>query len=275
MHEFQNIVDLKTINEVSKLTDYFRNASFKEYSNLLHECIELKDHSSLLENDANRLYLRNLFVKIFDSFAITWSKIFQENFSQSWNSLQDTVDSIDLFCKFVENPPKVLSCIQRQLHSLESAYPYQFFVSPGMFVEHYDCSICGNNSLSPDCVHLPGWLYHGQVAHLIARGISTDHLAFVNNPADKRCVEVIPNDDFRFKPLKNLSYHAQNTCNFVTRLIEVKPIYGKSMVKRNDQCHCGSGLKFKKCCINTTHGRLVHLLLELANTDVISLNELL
>jgi len=33
-------------------------------------------------------------------------------------------------------------------------------------------------------------------------------------------------------------------------LMKIKPYIAETKIGRNEPCHCGSGKKFKKCCIN-------------------------
>jgi len=40
----------------------------------------------------------------------------------------------------------------------------------------------------------------------------------------------------------------KHSCHFLTFENKVKPIGGGRKPSRNDDCPCGSGKKFKKCC---------------------------
>ncbi|WP_199175564.1 hypothetical protein, partial [Telmatospirillum siberiense] len=64
-------------------------------------------------------------------------------------------------------------------------FPSQIFVSSGLIVDHQICSICGKEY--GDCDHLAGFPYMGEFCLIIQRGIRANHVAIVQNPADKRC----------------------------------------------------------------------------------------
>ena len=74
----------------------------------------------------------------------------------------------------------------RHLEALEHIlFPPQVFVSTGMIVKRQDCSICGKEY--EDCDHLIGKPYLGEVCNVVVRDCEIDHVAVVDDPADKRC----------------------------------------------------------------------------------------
>ena len=81
------------------------------------------------------------------------------------------------------------SHLTRKLTNLEAIehifFPPQVFTSTGMIVKRQDCSICGKEY--EDCDHLIGKPYLGEICHVVVRDCEIDHVAFVENPADKRC----------------------------------------------------------------------------------------
>ncbi|MCZ6803134.1 MAG: SEC-C metal-binding domain-containing protein [Proteobacteria bacterium] len=86
-----------------------------------------------------------------------------------------------------------------------------------------------------------------------------DHIAMVKQPQDKRCVAIYENDGEQFKLIRYLSVLLTDNklkpldfgeLKFSKRQIK-NPDYRK--LRRNDQCFCGSGKKFKKCCISNEY----------------------
>lgn len=70
---------------------------------------------------------------------------------------------------------------------LEKLYPYNVFVSVGVIIDQFECSICGLDIYSESCPHLPGELYRRVVARAVVKEIvGFDHVALVTDPADKR-----------------------------------------------------------------------------------------
>jgi len=64
-------------------------------------------------------------------------------------------------------------------------FPPQVFISSGLIVRHQECSICGSEY--GECEHLAGKPYWGQFCSIVAKDIEANHVAIVENPADKRC----------------------------------------------------------------------------------------
>ena len=65
-------------------------------------------------------------------------------------------------------------------------FPPQVFTSVGMIVQSRLCSICGKDY--NECNHLRGYPYMGQICYTIITKIEeVDHIAFVENPANKLC----------------------------------------------------------------------------------------
>lgn len=74
----------------------------------------------------------------------------------------------------------------RRLEAIEQlVFPPQVFVSSGMIAKRQECSRCRQEY--EDCEHLIGKAYMGEFCHIIARGLTLDHVAIVEHPADKRC----------------------------------------------------------------------------------------
>ncbi len=73
-----------------------------------------------------------------------------------------------------------------QLEAIEKlVFPPQVFISAGLIVRRQECSICGEEY--GECAHLAGKPYWGEFCCIIARDLEADHVAIVENPADKRC----------------------------------------------------------------------------------------
>ena len=67
----------------------------------------------------------------------------------------------------------------------EVIFPPQVFMSAGLIVGHQECSICG--AKYGECDHLAGKPYMGQFCSIVTKDLRADHVAMVDEPADKRC----------------------------------------------------------------------------------------
>ena len=239
-------------------TLYFQGGK-KEIQHLQAELMATKDNSRWNQDDVlNEFYVLNTYVAMLSSYSDLWEKIVKTEFTSSWNSLQDALDQLRTVKKFSgHDANQGIDFFEYQLTELEKLYPYNVFFSIGAIVECCECSICGKDIDSFDCPHRRGELYRGEMAYGTFRNIiSLDHVSMVKHPADKRCVVQYDDNEEQFKLIR-----------FLSELIsfrKLKPLefgdlrFSKRKIKnpdyreigRNKPCYCGSGKKFKRCCIS-------------------------
>ena len=203
------------------------------------------------------LYVLRRYVDFFSSYGQLWRQIANEEFSASWTTLQDALDSLRLVRRFSHID---ISALEEQLIELEKSYPYNVFFSIGALVEEFECSICGQDIDSFQCPHRKGHLYRGRMAVGIARNIvNFDHIAVVDQPEDRRCVVSYEDTGEQFKLVRFLSLLVKERKFAVSdfgllrfsKRLKPNPEYKK--LRRNEQCYCGSGAKFKRCCIGNAY----------------------
>jgi hypothetical protein len=200
------------------------------------------------------LWVIEEYVTVFGSYQRLWADLTNQKYSSSWNELQNVLSGLRWIKKFSGID---IGALERQLVGLESIYPYRIFFSAGMVVDYFICSICGNDSNSDDCLHIAGELYDGVMAVASAnRIIDIDHLSVVKYPDDKRCVVQYPDKSDHFRNVDNLVSFIRSKEKRVSEFSGVNSIDIKvsnkdyKKLERNEKCFCGSGKKFKKCCIS-------------------------
>ncbi len=240
----------------SILIDHNRHQFKKaqELINALQEFIkELKASISEDPNLLNDIWVLNCFIQLIDAYGRTWEKITANQFVSSWDYLQSCFDLIRAIKKFSKIN---VQFFEQQLLALEKLYPYNVFFSVGMVVEYFECSICGHHIDSPNCIHLPGNLYSGEMAKSIGKNImQIDHIAMTHNPHDKRCVVKYNDTDEAFNAVSYLATLLTSnkfqisdfTGLEISKVQSLKPEYKN--YGRNKICLCGSNKKFKNCCI--------------------------
>jgi hypothetical protein len=211
-------------------------------------------HHTASDKIIDDIFVLDRYLYLFSEYGLLWKQIASSHFSESWRTLQNAFDAIRLIKRFSNID---VSAIEDQLCDLEILYPYKIFASMGMVVERFECSICGEDIDSFMCIHLRGELYRGTMAFGIARKIlDVDHIALVEQPVDKRNVISYGNDAPHFSAVSYLSKQLTTRAISVSRFIGV--IRSKSRVSnenhrkvgRNNPCYCGSGEKYKKCCVD-------------------------
>lgn len=210
---------------------------------------DLDDDEAVL----NDLYVLGRFVKLIERYGLLWDTIVARQFSASWSYVQDVLDLLRLIKRFSSLD---VSFFENQILELEEAYPYNVFFSIGATVRYFECSICGRDIDSDQCLHVKGQLYRGEMAYGIAREMGhLDHISAVPNPDDKRCVVVYEDTAQQFALIR---YISELVSSRKLRPLEFDRVdWSKrkhrnpafAALGRNERCACGSGRKFKHCCI--------------------------
>lgn len=221
----------------------------------------------------NDLFVILRYVNFLIEYCTVWKKIIAQRFSDSWSSLQDALTLLRVVKRFSSVN---VAFFEEQLTELEKTYPYNVFFSVGIAVDRFECSICARDIDSLECSHRRGELYAGEIASAIAREIrQVDHVAIVSHPQDKRCVVQYPDDGEQFKLVRLLSQLIVSGGCRISDFSHLRfskqpqPNPGYKKRGRNEPCFCGSGKKFKHCCIGQRYieGNHVDLIAEQRDID--------
>lgn len=239
--------------------------AIKEAEAIVKLIKSIKD-SAFEEAELNATYVLTTFFELLISLSVYWRDIENESYHESWCALQDGMDRLRHLKKFYPHKNKVVCFFEQQLIKLETLYPYKLFSSPGFIVGRFECSICGNDIDSDLCQHMKGELYFGEVAYAVARDLKDiDHFAFVTNPTNKRLTIGCDDSHSQFNLFKDAVLHFNkrklSPLGFSNvELYEfVRPDPEWVKLPRNSKCYCGSGNKYKKCCINNSEKKHVHV----------------
>lgn len=234
---------------------------------------EINEYKTSTTEDSakNNCFIYYVFFELLKSLASYWKCVEAEKYYDSWCKLQDAFDCLRQLKRFYKEENTSLQFITRQLLSVEKVYPYKYFSSCGFIVRQFECSLCSQNIDSDNCPHVKCQLYSGEMAIAIARNIkSIDHLAIVTNPKNKRLV-LAPDDsrqEFNLLRLLILEFNAKKYCPLsfaqvhLIEKIRINPDHQRA--PRNSPCYCGSGKKYKKCCIKSEQIPHLHMDISLA-----------
>lgn len=242
---------------MSCVNDHDFSGSSKAQDELTKIFCQLKGDKNSTEEYLNDVYVLNQFVNFISLYSDLWEAVIKGRFSESWDVLQNALDSMRCMKKFSKLD---LSYFEDQLTEIEKTYPYKIFFSIGATVEMFECSICALDIDSSNCCHRKGELYGGKMAIAIARNISQlEHVAMVSIPEDKRCVIIYDDKGEQFKLIRYLSDLVKRGRFFISDFkglsFSVVKKNNPDFVKqnRNEKCNCGSGKKFKKCCVSSQY----------------------
>jgi len=257
---------LNSLKKNISCQDY--NISSDEYQNILDLFDSIKDVAILAKDEplANAQYVAKSYFKIFVNLSSYLSLIENQKYEKSWLKLQDCLDNAIHFCQYVPlNQRLEIDELIDLFHKYEDLYPYSAFLSSEYSYNHCECSICGKSISDLECTHIMGDLYWGECAYGIIHDISEmPAIAIVSHPKDKRCVINISDDQRsegeRFKKLGYFFSQLKNPLQNMEleELMQKKRNHDIKKQERNELCLCGSGKKFKKCCINNMYYDNLH-----------------
>lgn len=114
-----------------------------------------------------------------------WILLKLDRADQAWDQLISAQIAAMDAIRAHESFSKTTIILKRLEDYEEVLFPPQSFVSAGFISKSIDCSVC--NKEYSDCDHLRNKPYMGEFCDVIYRGITGDHIAMVQFPADKRC----------------------------------------------------------------------------------------
>ncbi|MCF8567891.1 SEC-C domain-containing protein [Alicyclobacillus tolerans] len=222
-------------------------------------CTSLKQLSREQGNEqiANACSVVGAYISFLLNYSRYWTRLHAQQYRASWDKLQDTIDDLSFILRFTGEEIQShfqLQLFREHLSKLEALYPFTVFASSEFLNLKETCSICGRSPFEKECTHLPGELYWGEVAHTIVEKCELLSVAMVRNPMDKRCVVQATEKQTRgeaeqFPMVHYFAKHLRPLYKFeVEETTETKPVSFFKDVGVNEQCPCGSGEKYKKCC---------------------------
>lgn len=145
--------------------DFSKDSDDEEYANLLLGC--------------------ECVAKALMSEIRMWLLLKEGRPDEAWEALVGTQSSLSAATRAHDGFAHLDANIRR-LDAIESLiFPPQVFLSSSMIVKSQICSICGGEY--EDCEHVKGRPYMGKFCVVSLIPSAVDHVAFVDNPANKRC----------------------------------------------------------------------------------------
>lgn len=241
-----------------------------ELVKLKKQAVDAKD-----EQTANYIWCLQQVYKIQSSYLTAFERLKNRNFEEAWN----TLDRTDIEISFLEpHFEKYFGCpvglkfyighILNSVKQFQKLFPYRLFTSREDIVKEEKCSICGKKiSLRHGCNHRIGQLYMGEMCCHEITDIEILAFAIVSDPFDKYAIIKPEGQEYNYAPLEQLMNVVNDPFTLwnVDELRVVSPEYEN--IGRNDRCPCGSGKKYKKCCLGTAKIYTTHYRINIANCE--------
>lgn len=247
-----------TIREIEV---YLDSTEYHEIDSVIFDTIKDLKSKAVEDGDeekANYLWCLEQVAKVKREYLNAINHVRSNEQLQAWTAF----DRCDIEASFVrkhmefENDKFQFEFILKQVLKFQKLFPYRVFMSRESIESDFSCSICGSKmSLRSGCGHIVGELYNGEMCCRVIGHIEFLAMAMVSNPVDKYTVPQIEGHEYDYRlinyivsylnsPYQNWDYEIQMR----TWRKRDEPDYRD--LGRNNPCSCGSGKKFKKCCLS-------------------------
>lgn len=230
--------------------------------------------TALNESLANKIWCYEQIYTIQRMYVEVYNNLKRGKYYTAWKD----IEQIDIMLSFLRknydysnpNDEFHLIFIENRIREYEILFPYEYFASREAIIKKVKCSICGKtNTIRNHCEHKAGNLYMGEMCVQIIEDFKGIGIAIVKNPFDKYGVLFPQQLEYNYFMLETLMPKLRTPYEHwqVKIIKENAPEYDN--VGRNEQCPCGSGKKFKKCCLETEDQYINHYRISLLdNPDV-------
>lgn len=245
----------------------FENEVIDELERSRMEAIQAQDEAL-----ANELWCLGQIYYIQKSFVAIYNSLKFKRYESAWDALKQADRQLSALEQNFDIDPKEtdpfhLVYIKGMLTEYEKLFPYEYFIGREALIREEECSICGQPiRLRGGCGHKMGKLYMGELCvHKITK---VDYLDLVGrkDPFDRSEILKPYEMQYNYEILNTLMANIHSPYDFwyVEVVKERNPEFAK--IQRNDPCPCGSGKKFKHCCMNDPEkGFFDHYKLRLMN----------
>lgn len=191
-----------------------------------------------------------------------YNSIQECNYEEAWNKLERIEIMLEnLFNNMLEKNfiEFGLEFIRNNVFSFQKLFPYHLFLSRESVIEEENCSICGKIiTLRNRCNHKVGKVYMGELCIREVTRLDLKGIAVVKNPMDKYAVLKPQGIEYNYEALEQLKKDILGPYEKI--VVNTNMIMNPEFEKcgRNEKCPCGSGKKYKYCCMGTERELIPH-----------------
>jgi hypothetical protein len=266
------------MDEMQFIQKYLREGNISKNRNTDNDAIVstlLKKYKaeSVKKNDqeqAKQIWCYEQILNIQKNYLSAFQKMKDVFFFEAWGLLEQVEIGLHFlephFKRDYKNDYFLIDFIEKHTKQFQSIFPYKLFLSPAYLYLEKVCSICKKVvSIWNPCGHKKGEIYDGEMCvHEITKAEILE-LSVVPNPVQKYSVLFIKKSETK-EQIDHYNYEIiQYAINglktpfdeWEVRWMRVRhPHTLFSHVNRNDYCPCGSGKKYKNCCLPNPRGVL-------------------
>lgn len=231
------------------------------------------------EHKANYLWCLNQIFIVQKNYTDAFWNMKNKKYEDAWYLL----DRADIELSFLEEHYEQyfqepmgmhfqLEYILNSIKKFQMLFPYKVFLSRESIVKEEKCSICGEKvRLRGGCKHKLGQLYNGKQCAYEVTDMQFLSMAIVTDPFDKFSYLKIEGQEYNYKAVDFIMDNLESPYDLwnVEKIKVKNPDYKNA--SRNDSCPCGSGKKYKRCCMGTSNEMMDHFIFNVARNNGVNL----
>lgn len=242
---------------------------FSNLNNGLILCEKLRTNA-IKKNDeycANCSFLLKINFVLIHDIANFWKSCEDYEYNEAWIHLQNALEKLRLTLKYLDDKSKLEIEKNYEYFSLiEKLFPFVLFTSIARMDNEVKCSICNKSPFDPECNHIEGEIYWGEIAESIfVKMGKLNHVLLCPEPKDKRCIHPIEYDKKHPEesPFVHVYYFIKHSGrplrHFRFKLSEKEiPRKNYDNYPLTMPCPCGRNTSFKECCANKKIIKIPH-----------------
>lgn len=242
---------------LTEIKKYLRKNNEQLEPDVLNDLTEMKKEAVVNKDEqlANELWCLIETYKVQKNYITMFELLKNREYMEAWRLKEQIEISLGNLNVNFENEIHQyhLDLISQVLKYYEMVFPDYVFMSREAIIKSERCSICGKEvTLRGGCNHIPGKLYMGELCLREIDDLQILAVSIVRDPFDKYAVLTPIDKDYNYALLDYLMSKLSSPFVpwYVEKLKQKKSKYIK--VGRNDKCPCGSGKKYKNCCLGTS-----------------------
>lgn len=245
----------------NELEQYLKRKEEYLSPNVIREIEKLRTDAIAAQDEvqANHFWCLAVIFYIKQSFTNMYQNLKAKRYLDAYNFLKQTdLQLVTLAQNFdignENDDPYQLFFIKIMLEEYAMLFPYEYFVCYEQIVKEERCSICNQKvRLRGGCNHVPGKVYMGEVCVHEVINPETFPLKVTVDPFDKYDIlqpVQSPQINYKYDMLDSLMANLSSPYDYWEVEIVKEKNKEFARIGRNDKCPCGSGKKFKQCCMN-------------------------
>ena len=248
---------------VYEIKEYLSSKRLKFDDKITRELEHIKKEAVLNENErlANEIWCLQQIFHIQKTYVSMFNCLKEGKYDAAWHLLERIdIELCFLRSNFDYSGNKYnMTFIESAIKQYEKVFPDYIYTSRETAIKSERCSICGKRaSLRGGCNHRVGKLYMGELCTREVIDFEFIGMAIVRKPFDKYAVMKIEGVEYNYGVLNFLMSKVESpfTIWYLEQMKRKKPEFMGT--ERNDLCPCGSGKKYKKCCMGTQKEWMPH-----------------